>query len=232
MSKSCFAYLGVCFLITQLALGIAPVAAQTAPSAKEIEGYSGLYQAAHSGDMVALKRHITEGTDLEARDSNGRTPLHVAAFASRYDVVRILIESGADPNVLDDQAYDIVTIASVDDDLKMVDLALKLGTSAGNITSPYDGTALIAAAHLGHYEVVERLIAGGAPLNHVNNLGWTALMEAVVLGDGGQDHVKTVRALVEAGADREISDNYGVTPIRHARVRGYREIVEILETSN
>lgn len=232
MSKFCFAYLGACILITQLALGIAPVAAQTAPSGKEIEGYSGLHQAAHSGDMIALKRHIKAGADLEARDGNGRTPLHVGAFASHYDVVRMLIESGADPNALDDQVYDIVTIASVADDLKMVDLALKLGTSAGNITSPYDGTALIAAAHLGHYEVVERLIAGGAPLNHVNNLGWTALMEAVVLGDGGQDHVKTVRALVEAGADREISDNYGVTPIGHARVRGYREIVAILEASN
>jgi hypothetical protein len=232
MNKSCFAYLGVCFLVTQLALGIAPVAAQTTPSVKQIEGYSGLHLAAHSGDRAALKRHIAEGADLEARDSNGRTPLHVAAFASRYDVVRILIESGADPNVLDDQAYDIVTIASVADDLKMVDLALKLGASAGSITSPYEGTALIAAAHLGHYKVVERLIAGGAPLNHVNNLGWTALMEAVVLGDGGQDHVKTVRALIEAGAGREIPDNNGVTPIGHARVRGYREIAAILEASN
>lgn len=232
MGKFYFAYLGAFVLITQLALGVAPVAAQTAPSGKEIEGYSGLHKAAHRGDMIALKRHIKAGADLEARDGNGRTPLHVAAFASHYDVVRMLIESGANPNALDDQVYDIVTIASVADDLKMVNLALELGASTGNITSPYDGTALIAAAHLGHYEVVERLIEGGAPLNHVNNLGWTALMEAVVLGDGGQDHVKTVRALVEAGADREISDNYGVTPIGHARVRGYGEIVEILETSS
>jgi len=232
MSKSCFAYLGACFLVAQLALGIAQVAAQTAPSAKEIEGYSGLHQAANSGDTVALKRYIAEGADLEARDSNGRTPLHVAAFASRYDVVRILLDSDTDPNVLDDQAYDIVTIASVADDLKMVDLALKLGASAGNITSPYDGTALIAAAHLGHYEVVERLIAGDAPLNHVNNLGWTALMEAVVLGDGGQNHVRTVRALVAAGADKGVSDNYGVTPIGHARLRGYQDIVAVLEASN
>ena len=232
MTKSCLAYLGVCFFITQLACGIVPVAAQTAPSAKEVAGYSGLHQAAHSGDMVTLKRHIAEGADLEARDGNGRTPLHVAAFASRYDAVRVLIKSGADPNALDDQTYDIVTIASVPDDLEMVDLALNLGASAGNTTSPYDGTALIAAAHLGHFEVVERLIAGGAPLNHVNNLGWTALMEAVVLGDGGQNHVKTVRVLVAAGADKEISDNYGVKPIGHARVRGYREIVAILEASN
>ena len=232
MNQSYFPYLGVCFFITQLAWGVVPVAAQTAPSAKEAAGYSGLHRAAHSGDLFALKRRIAEGADLEARDSNSRTPLHVAAFASRYDVVRALIKSGADPNAMDDQNYDIVTIASVADDPKMVNLALNLGASAGSITSPYDGTALIAAAHLGHYEVVERLIAGSAPLNHVNNLGWTALMEAVVLGDGGQNHVKTVRALVAAGADKEISDNYGVTPIGHARVRGYREIAAIMEQSN
>ena len=83
----------------------------------------------------------------------------------------------------------------------MVSLAMELGNAPDLITSVYDGTALIAAAHLGHHEVVARLVAGGAPLDHVNNLAWTALIEAVVLGDGGPDHVKTVQILVEAGAD-------------------------------
>lgn len=45
--------------------------------------------------------------------------------------------------------------------------------------------ALIAAAHLGHVEVVKALIAGKAPLDRVNNLNWTALIESIVLGDGG-----------------------------------------------
>lgn len=85
-------------------------------------------------------------------------------------------------------------------------LALHLGNRPDLITSVYDGTALIAGAHLGHHEVVRRLMAGGAPLDHMNNLGWTALIEAVVLGDGRPDHVETVRALVRAGADRTIAD--------------------------
>ena len=88
--------------------------------------------------------------------------------------------------------------------------------------------ALIAGAHLGHHEVVRRLIACGAPLDHVNNLGWSALIEAVVLGDGRPDHVETVRALVKAGADRTIADRDGVTPLQHARARGYDAIVAIL----
>jgi len=232
MSKSHLTFLRSCFFLTCLTWGISSALAQTAPSAKEIASFSGLHAAAHNGELATLQRLVAEGADLEARDRNGRTPLHVAAFASRYAAVRALVESGANPNAMDNQAYDILTIAAVANDLQMVDLALKLGTSAKNITSPYDGTALIAAAHLGHGAVVERLIAAGAPLNHVNNLGWTALMEAVVLGDGGANYVKLVNALVAAGADKSISDNNGMTPIWHARIRGYWKLAAILEAND
>ena len=70
----------------------------------------------------------------------------------------------------------------------MVNLAITAGADTNLITSPYEGTALIAAAHLGHVEVVRALIDGKAPLDHVNNLGWTAHIEAIVLGDGGPSH--------------------------------------------
>ena len=75
-----------------------------------------------------------------------------------------------------------------------------MGASAKLTTSRYDGTALIAAAHLGHDGVVRQLIAAGAPLDHVNNLHWTALIEAIVLGDGGRRHQAVVQALLKAGA--------------------------------
>ena len=132
-------------------------------------------------------------------------------------------------NALEHQAYDVVTIAAVADDPELMSLAIELGNDPGLTTSPYDGTALIAAAHLGHAEVVRRLIAAGAPLDHVNNLGWTALIEAVILGDGGPDHQAVVAALVQAGADRNIADRSGVTPLDHARHRGYAEIIDLLE---
>ena len=82
-----------------------------------------------------------------------------------------------------------------------------------NITSPYDGTALIAAAHLGHAEVVRMLIAAKAPLDHVNNLGWTALIESIVLGNGGKNHTDTLEALVKAGANVNLADRNGATPL-------------------
>ena len=122
----------------------------------------------------------------------------------------------------------LLTIAAVANDPDMVSLALRLGNRPDLITSVYDGTALIAAAHLGHQDVVRRLIAGGAPLDHVNNLGWTALIEAVILGDGGPDHIETVRALVKAGAVGSIADRDGVTPLQHAEARGYDRIAAIL----
>jgi hypothetical protein len=143
--------------------------------------------------------------------------------------MRALVTGGADPNAKDAQRYDVVTIAAVKGDVETMRLALALGGSPRNVTSPYDGTALIAAAHLGHVEVVRTLIAAGAPLDHVNNLGWTAVLETVILGDGGARHVAILRALVDAGADVRLADRQGVTPLAHARARGHVEMVEILE---
>ena len=203
--------------------------AQTAPSASDIASYSGLHLAAHEGRADDIAKLIADGADPNARDGSARTPAHVAAFASHDDVIAALAAGGADMNALENRVYDVLTIAAVADDPDLVSLAMTLGNDPTLITSVYDGTALIAAAHLGHYEVVAHLVAGGAPLDHVNNLGWTALMEAVVLGDGGADHVKTVQILVEAGADQTITDRDGVTPLGHAKARGYSDIVSLLE---
>jgi ankyrin repeat protein len=122
-----------------------------------------------------------------------------------------------------------VTIAAVANDLGVLKVALDLGASPGNTTSPYEGTALIAAAHLGHHEVVKTLIDAGAPLDHINNLHWTALMESVVLGDGGSDHVRTAGHLLEAGADKNITDRNGTTAYEHAVSRGYTEMMDLLK---
>ena len=142
--------------------------------------------------------------------------------------MRALVRAGADPNAVDRDRYDIVTIAAVADDVATLATALEIGCSAANVTSPYDGTALIAAAHLGHDEVVRVLIRAGAPLDHVNNLGWTAVIESIVLGDGGARHQSTLQALVDAGANLNIADRAGTTPLALARLRNYRAMVEIL----
>ena len=205
--------------------------AQTPPSDRDLRIYAGLHDAAARGDVAVIEKLAADGEKLDIQDANSRTPLHVAAFLRRHDAARALIRLGANPNALDAQRYDIITIAAVNNDPAMVRVALDGGGNARAVTSPYDGTALIAAAHLGHVEVVRMLIAAKAPLDHVNNLGWTALIEAVVLGNGGADHTATVAALVAAGADVTVPDRQGTTALGHARTRGYGQIARILENA-
>ena len=200
--------------------------AQIAPSVAEIAGYRGLHAAAARGDVAAIRPAAALG--LDARDGHGRTPLHVATFARQRGAVKALLAAGANPALLDDDRYDAVTIAAVADDEETLALLLSLGASAKQVTSRYDGTALIAAAHLGHDAVVRTLIRGGAPLVHVNNLGWTAVIESIVLGDGGRRHVATLRALIDAGANVNLADRAGATPLALARARGYADMVAML----
>jgi ankyrin repeat protein len=208
-----------------------PATAQNAPTRDEIAVYAGLHEAAAKGDAAEIERLVKDGEKPTIQDSKSRTPLHVAVYLRQREAARTLLRLGANANALDIDRYDAVTIAAVADDLDMLKTLLDGGASARNITSRYDGTALIASAHLGLVEVVKTLTAAKAPLDHVNNLGWTALMEAVVLGNGSANYVATVRALVEAGCDVNIADRQGTTPLQHARRRGYVEIARILENA-
>jgi uncharacterized protein len=220
------------YLLVALLLALAtalPASSQVAPTDAELRAYGGLHAAAARGDVAEIEKRIAAGEDKEAVDARQRTPLHVAAYQKQHDAARALIRLGADPNKLEIDRYDIITIAAVANDLPMLKLALEGGGNPKAVTSRYDGTALIAAAHLGHVEVVRTLISAKAPLDHVNNLRWTALIESIVLGDGGKNHTETLRALVEAGADVNIPDGSGATPLTLAKSRGYREMVAILE---
>jgi ankyrin repeat protein len=203
--------------------------AQVAPSPAEAAAYRGLHAAAVHGDVAKIEQLAAAKADLNARDLHGRTPLHVATFAKQRAAVRALMLAGADKSALENDRYDAVTIAAVADDEETLRTLLSLGASAKLVTSRYDGTALIAAAHLGHDGVVRQLIAAGAPLDHVNNLHWTAAIESIVLGNGGARHQATLRALAEAGANLQIADRHGKTPLVLALSYGFAEMAQTLE---
>jgi ankyrin repeat protein len=203
--------------------------AQTAPSEAESRAYSGVLAAAQRGDGAKVATLLAGGADLKQRDAHGRTALHVATFARQREVIRVLAHHGVDLNTLENDRYDAVTIAAVAGDEDTLRELLVLGASAKQTTSRYDGTALIAAAHLGHDGVVRQLIAAGAPLDHVNNLHWTAVIESIVLGDGGPRHQRTLKALIDAKANLQLADRQGQTPLQLARARGYTQMVQLLE---
>ena len=212
-----------------IALHVSPASAQVAPDASEVARYTGLHLAAHRGDVTAIEKLVAAKADVNARDGYGRTPLHVAAFARQRDAIRALAKAGANLGLLERDLYDAVTIASVADDEETLRSLLALGASAKLTTSRYDGTALIAAAHLGHDGVVRQLVNAGAPLDHVNNLHWTAVIESIVLGNGGARHQATLKALIDAKANLQLTDRQGNTPLALAKSRGYREMVAMLE---
>ena len=210
----------------------APGGAQVPPSAAQIANYQGIHAAAQRGDTAGIDALARASrVALELRDGHGRTALHVATFARQQPAIKALLAAGANSGALENDRYDAVTIAAVAGDEETLRVLLAGGASAKLTTSRYEGTALIAAAHLGHDGVVRQLIAAGAPLDHVNNLHWTALIEAIVLGDGGRRHQATVRALLNAGASSTLTDREGRTPMQLARMRGYTAIVSMLESA-
>ncbi len=221
----------VAFAAASAASSFTPAIAQVPPTAAEAARYQGVHAAAHAGDAARIARLAAQGADLDARDSHGRTPLHVATFARQRGAIEALARAGARLELLENDRYDAVTIASVADDEDTLRLLLSLGASAKLVTSRYDGSALIAAAHLGHDGVVRQLIAAGAPLDLVNNLHWTAVIESIVLGNGGPRHQATLKALVDAKANLQLADRDGRTPLQLARSRGYTEMVRMLEAA-
>ena len=187
-----------------------------------------LIAAADQGDLTRVETLLAEGADVHATNANGVTPLIAAAYRNHVDVAKVLIEAGADVNVQDNTQQSAYLISTSDGYLEMLRLTLAHGADVHSLDS-YNGTGLIRAADRGHVEIVEELLQTDIEIDHVNRLGWTALLEAIILGDGGPRHTETVRLLVEAGADVNLADGEGVTPLEHARRRGYDEMVSIME---
>jgi uncharacterized protein len=155
--------------------------------------------------------------------------LIAVAHANDLDAARALIRQGADVNAKDEtvQSAYLIATSEVGDDPRLLELTLSNGARVNDKDS-FNGTGLIRAAERGHPRIVRRLLRAGIDRDHVNRLGWTALHEAIVLGDGGHAHVETVRALVEGGVDVDLADGDGVRPLRLAEQRGHTRIAEIL----
>lgn len=139
-----------------------------------------------------------------------------------------LIARGADVNAKDDTVQSAYLIATSEGFLSLLALTLDHGADVASKDS-YNGTGLIRAAERGHALTVGILIRAGIEIDHINNVGWTALLESIILGDGGQRYRDTVRVLLSAGADPLIpSQGDGVSPLEHATSREYTGIAASL----
>ncbi|WP_243060642.1 ankyrin repeat domain-containing protein [Nocardioides sp. SR21] len=186
-----------------------------------------LLRAAADGDPDAVATALRAGADIEARDDHDRTALLLAATYDHVPVAQVLVAMGADPDALDDRHDTPWLVTGVTGSVAMLEALLPAGPDL-TIRNRYGGLSPIPASERGHVAYVRRVVGTGVDINHVNDLGWTALLEAVILGDGGADHQDIVRILLAAGADRGIADGDGVTPLEHAQQRGYDEIAVLL----
>jgi ankyrin repeat protein len=191
-----------------------------------------LLAAAASGDVRALAAALDGGANVDARDATGRTALLVATVASQTDSVRTLLAAGADVDLQDDHLDNPFLYAGAEGLLDILQLVNEAGADP-TITNRFGGTALIPASERGHVEVVRYLLnETDVDVDHVNRLGWSALLEAIVLGDGDAAHQEVVDLLIENGADVDLADKDGVRPLTHARNRGQTEIARTLEAAD
>ena len=193
-----------------------------------------LIVASGSGDITRVRELIARAVDLRATDVQGRTALIAAAYGQHLDIARALVDAGADVNAKDNSVQSAYLIATSEigevAGLALLQLTLAHGADVRSLDS-YNGTGLIRVAHRGHVEITRELLRTNIDVNHVNRLGWTALLEAIILGGGSTNHVEVVRLLVAAGADVNLADSSGVAPLAHARTRGYTGMVAILQAA-
>ena len=187
-------------------------------------------KAARNNDTEKLQNFLEKGVDIEATDTHKRTALMLATYQNNVEAAKLIIKAGANVNAQDDRLESPFLHAGAMGYLEILKAILATGKVDHMLLNRYGGTALIPACERGHTKVVEELLKiKNYPIDHINNLTWTALMEAIVLGNGGKTHTRIVQLLVDAGCDVNIPDKNGISPLQHAKKSGYNDIVSILE---
>lgn len=208
--------------LSGIAMGIALMIASAASASSD------LLAAAAAGRVDEVTRLVTAGADLEARDAQGRSALLLAVAGNHVAVAKALLKAGASPNALAANRDTPWLLAGASGRTEIVALMLPLKPDL-TIGNRYGGNALIPACERAHVETVKLLLTSGIDLDHVNDLGWTCLLEIVILGDGGRRHQEVAKLVLDAGANPNLADRDGVGPLAHARRKGQREVARLIE---
>jgi len=201
-----------------------------APPMSQSDAAALLLSAAADGDADQVAVALRAGAPLESRDDRGRTALLLASTNDRVDVARLLVVLGADPDAQDDQRDSAWLVTGVTGSVGMLEALLPAHPDL-TLRNRFGGISVIPASERGHVGYVRRVVSTGIDLDHVNDLGWTAMLEAIVYGDGSEPYQQIIEILLEAGADPTIADAAGLTPLQQARNRGFTAIAERLQTA-
>ncbi|GAA0315839.1 ankyrin repeat domain-containing protein [Streptomyces polychromogenes] len=190
-----------------------------------------LLDAAGAGDADGVRAALAAGAAPGTRDEDLRTPLLLAALGDHVDVAEVLVAAGADPDAADSREDTAWLVTGVTGSVRMMRALLPAGPDLTR-RNRFGGISVIPAAERGHVAYVRAVLAEtDIDVDHVNRLGWTALLEAVILGDGGSRHEEVVRLLLAAGADPWLADSQGVTAYEHAVRRGFDGLALLLRAA-
>lgn len=202
--------------------------AKDQPLRNDVTQQDDILKLVRQNDVNGAKKALDAGADVNTRDGSGKSLLLLATIDKHVEMATLLTNRGADVNLQDNIQDSPFLYAGATGQTELVRLFLAHGARF-DVFNRYNGTALIPACERGHVEMVKVLVGTkGFPINHVNRLGWTALMEAIVLGNGSKKYQEIVQLLKDGGADLGIPDHDGITPLQHAQSRGFTEIVKIL----
>jgi len=199
-------------------------------SSQNSEGSRAMLEAAARGDVDTLKRLIAAGLSLETANAVGETPLLLAVKNNRLSAAVLLVDMGGNINAQAANKDSPWLLAGALGRTEMLRHMLPKGPDF-SLRNRFGGNALIPACERAHVETVKLLLTTNIDVNHVNNLGWTCLLEIVVLGDGGPRHVNVAKLVLAAGADPNIADQDGISPLAHARRKGQTEIAQLIEAA-
>ena len=214
------AFIGL--FIVSATVAVVPLLAQQSEAAGRE-----MLAAARRGDLPTLKSLVAGGASIDPRDDDRQTPLLLAVQGNHTMAAAWLIGAGADINA---QSQNQDTPWLLSGALGHADL-LRLMIPRNpdlSVRNRFGGNALIPSCERAHTEAVKVLLTTAIDVNHVNNLGWTCLLEIVVLGDGGPRHREVTRMVLAAGANPNIADREGVSPLAHARRKGQTEIARLI----
>lgn len=189
---------------------------------------AGLIEASAAGDFARVEQLIAEKAPLDAQNAQGETALLIAVQQDHIDIAKALIAAGASVNAQAANKDTPWLLAGASGRTEIVKAMISAKPDF-TIRNRFGGNALIPACERAHVETIEVLLTTAIDVDHVNDLGWTCLLEIVILGDGGPRHQQAAKLILAAGAAPNIADKNGVTPLAHARANGQAEVAKIIE---
>lgn len=183
--------------------------------------------AAAAGDIETVEAALASDVDINCLNRQRQTGILLAAMGKHYDVVELLIARGADIDRQDETQLNPFLFGCIKNDIRLVKIMLAAGTDLDRFTR-FGGVGIHPPAEKGYVELVRELVKTDINVNHTNWVGWTPLLEAIVLRDGGPAQQEIVKLLLDRGASPHMTDKYGKTPLELAKDLGFTEIADLL----